>query len=204
MSAMNSHPRERDVARVTTGTSTLGRLLVLLGFDAAIVDGILGDLTEEHARRRDARGALQASAWYAREVARSLPHWVVVGFRRGDAFTRMRIAGVLALTMSIATSAVIAYLSRDGSPASIVLGGGDPIEGVVINHTEATVLQTSVLDDRGHRLPSAHVAFRQVSGAPLTLSSTGIIHCTENSDATVRATAHGGWRQPHRALSPGA
>ncbi len=173
------------------GSSLLEELLIQLGFDDVFVDGVLGDLAEECAERREAHGVARANAWRVREVVRSLPHWIRSALRRGDLNTRLRVAGVLALLVSLAASGMIAYAMRDGAPSAIVLGGGDPIEGVVVNHTEPTMLRADLLDDRGRRLIGDTIEFRQISGAPVSLSRKGEVHCRANVDATIRATAGG-------------
>ncbi len=176
---------------LAAGSSLLEKLLIQLGFDDVFIDGVIGDLAEEHAERREAHGAVHANAWRVREIGRSLPHWIRSALQRGDLDTRLRVAGVLALFVSIAVSGVIAYAMRDGAPSAIVLGGGDPVEGVVVNHTEPTMLRADLLDDRGHRLVGDTIEFRQIAGAPVSLSPRGVIHCRSNADATIRATAGG-------------
>lgn len=176
---------------LATRSSLFERVLAVLGFDDAFIDSIAGDLAEEHAERLEAQGALRANAWRIGEVARSLPHWIRNCFERGDLNTKLRIAGAVALVLSIATSAVIAFVTRDGAPAAIVLGGGDPVEGVVVNHTEPTLLRADVLDARGHRLAGDSIRFRQITGAPVSMSANGLVHCRSNADAVIRATAEG-------------
>ena len=186
--------RGDERARVVSnegGTPLPDRMLGVLGFDRVFIDAVLGDLAEERALRVEKSGALPAGAWHAREVARSLPHWILTAFRRGDLHMRLRIAGVLAFLVSLAASVVIAFITRDGPPAAIVLGNGDPVEGVVINNAQPTQLQTSILDARGHRLSTDPVQFTRVSGASIALSPNGVIHCERNADAIVRATVRG-------------
>jgi hypothetical protein len=178
-------------AASAAGSPFLDRFLVQLGFDRVFIDSVLGDLAEERAEYALTHGTLFARGRNAWEIARSLSYLLATGFVRGNTEVRMRIAGAIAFVLFLSTSAVIAFLSRDGLPATIVLGGGDRAEGMVVNSLQTTQLQTHVLDDRGHRLPTQPVRFEWVSGAPIALSPTGVIRCDANSDAIVRATTRG-------------
>jgi hypothetical protein len=74
----------------------------------------------------------------------------------------------------------------DGSPARIVVGVADT---VVVNSRRPTPLPARVLDADGRALDAATaVRFRRTGGAPVPVSASGIVTCTEPGDAVVRAT----------------
>jgi hypothetical protein len=88
-------------------------------------------------------------------------------------------------TFSVLT---FAWLTRNGPPASLVVGGGIYSDGIVVNNIGPVQLSTSVLDASGHGLERTDVRYQRISGAPIQVSTRGVIKCTRPGDAIVRAS----------------
>lgn len=72
-----------------------------------------------------------------------------------------------------------------GPPARLVAGRGDT---VIVNSRRPVQLPMRVLDEAGHHLDSTGVHYEWVAGAPVSVSTTGVVNCAEPGDATVRAS----------------
>jgi hypothetical protein len=188
---MRSVPsREPSVTTAPKTKSALvtERALVALGGDPAFITDLLGDLSEEYTFRAAHDGVYAARLWYVREVVRSTPHLVWNAIRHGAPSARARLAGsilAVVVTLSVLT---VAWVTRNGPPASLVVGGGIYSEGIVVNNLGPVQLSMRVLDARGHRLERTEVRYQQVSGAPIQVSTRGVIKCTRPGDAIVRAS----------------
>ena len=164
------------------------RLLLACGADPEFIDGVFGDLAEEHAVRLARDGARAAASWRTRELLRSMPHLIRSALRQGGprAYARLAaLAAMVALSLGV-VGAVI--LLRDGAPARIDAGHGGTPDGIVVNHTRPVQLEVRVLDKAGHLLSSDSVRFAWASGSPMTISPTGVLTCSGRGDATVRAS----------------
>jgi hypothetical protein len=182
-----SHPAMP--AALKTGSPRLAeRVLLALGSDPDFITDLLGDLSEEYADRAASNGVWAARSWCACEVMRSTPHLVWNAIRHGTPSTRARLfASMLAIvvTLSLLT---LAWLTRNGPPARMVVGAGIDSDGVVVNNVEPVQLSLRVLDAAGHRLERTDVRFQRMSGAPVPVSRRGVIKCTQRGDAVVRAS----------------
>jgi len=164
------------------------RALLALGGDPAFITDLLGDLSEEYTYRAAHDGVYAARLWYVREVVRSTPHLVWNAIRHGAPAARARLAGsilAVVVTLSVLT---LAWLTRNGPPASIVVGGGIDSDGIVVNNLGPVQLSMLVFDARGHRLERTDVHYQRVTGAPIQVSTRGVIKCTRRGDAIVRAS----------------
>jgi hypothetical protein len=188
---MRSIPsREPSVTTAPKTKSALvtERALLALGGDPAFITDLLGDLSEEYTCRAAHDGVYAARLWYVREVVRSTPHLVWNAIRHGAPSARARLAGsilAVVVTLSVLT---VAWVTRNGPPASLVVGGGIYSDGIVVNNLGPVQLSMSVRDARGHRLERTDVRYQQVSGAPIPVSPRGAIKCTRPGDAIVRAS----------------
>ncbi len=72
-----------------------------------------------------------------------------------------------------------------GRPAHLVAGIADTI---VVNNVVPVQLPMHVFDAAGHALPHTGVRFQWTSGAPVPVSSRGVVTCTHAGDATLRAS----------------
>jgi hypothetical protein len=81
--------------------------------------------------------------------------------------------------------AVLSFAACKGPPARLVAGIADT---VVVNNRRAVQLPIHVLDAAGHVLPDTGVRYRWTAGTPISVSSTGVVTCTQSGDATVRAS----------------
>jgi hypothetical protein len=164
------------------------RLLHSLGAHPAFADALLGDLAEERARRAAEQGSTAARWWYAREALRSAPHLLWNALRHGGPRGRARAAVALAAVALVPTVATLALL-RGPAPARLVVdgqsGGGD---GIVLNTTHPVRLAMRVFDAKGGSLPSKDVRFRWLAGNPLSVAPSGVVTCSGQADATLRAS----------------
>jgi hypothetical protein len=164
------------------------RALLALGGDPAFIADLLGDLSEEYTYRVAHDGVYAAKLWYVREVVRSTPHLVWNAIRRGTPTARARLAAsILAVVVSFSVL-TLAWLTRSGPPASLLVGGGIESDGIVVNNLGPVQLSMLVLDARGHRLARTEVRYQRISGAPIQVSARGMIKCTRRGDALVRAS----------------
>jgi hypothetical protein len=188
---MRSIPSPQPSA--TTAPKTISalvteRALLALGGDPAFVSDLLGDLSEECAYRAAHDGVYAARLWYVREVVRSTPHLVWNAIRHGTPAARVRLAGsMLAVAVTFSVLA-LAWLTRNGVPATLLVGGAIDSDGIVVNNLGPVQLSTRVLDARGHRLERTDVRYQRISGAPIQISTRGVIKCTRRGDAIVRAS----------------
>lgn len=165
------------------------RLLHSLGAHPSFADALLGDLTEERARRARERGGLSAELWYLHQALRAVPHLLLNALRHGGALGRVRAMTLLLGVAAVPALATLA-LMRDLPPARLVVdgqGGGE--EGIVLNSRHPIQLAVRALDEKGRTLPRATVDYRWVGGMELPVTSRGIVTCTGGGDAEVRASA---------------
>jgi len=168
-------------------TSWAERILLGLGAHPAFAESVLGDLAEERALRMTDQGMTAARLWYAREVFRSAPYLLWSALRHGDSRGRTRAAAVLAVVALVPTVALTALLLRNGPPARLVVGTGDPAAGLIVNSRRPVQVSTTVFDVAGHTLPSAGVRYQWTSGTPVSVTPTGVVTCAQPGDASVRA-----------------
>jgi hypothetical protein len=167
---------------------TADRALLAIGGDPAFVTDLLGDLREEYADRTASDGIWAARLWYAGELTRSIPHLVWNAIRRGTPGARARLAAyILAVVLSLSVL-TIAWVIRNGPPASLVVGEGSDSGGIVINNLGPVQLSMRVLDARGHGLERTDVRYQRIWGVPITVSTRGIVQCKHRGDAIVRAS----------------
>lgn len=175
-------------ARKSNSALLADRVLLALGGDPAYIADLLGDLSEEYTYRAAHDGVYAAGLWYVREVVRSTPHLVWNAIRHGTPSARARLAAyILAVIVSLSVL-TIAWVTRSGPPASLVVGGGIDSDGIVVNNLRSVQLSMRVLDTRGHHLEQAEVRYQRISGAPIQVSTRGVIKCTRPGDAIVRAS----------------
>jgi hypothetical protein len=169
-------------------SSSTERLLQSLGAHPSFSDAVLGDLAEERARREAESSALAARCWYASEAFRSVPHLLWNALRHGGPRGRVRAASVLAAVACIPAIAAIALLLRNGPPARLVIDARYVTNGFIVNSVRPVRMSMKVVDATGHALDSTGVHYARVSGIPVSVTSTGIITCTQAGDATLRAS----------------
>jgi hypothetical protein len=182
--------RQPEIATAAKTNSALitDRALLALGSDPAFIADLLGDLSEEYADRATRDGICAARLWYVSELVRSSPHLVWNAIRHGTPSARARLAAyILAVIVSLSVL-TIAWVTRNGPPASLVVGGGIDSDGIVVNNLGPVQLSMSVRDARGHRLERTDLRYQQVSGAPIPVSPRGAIKCTRRGDVIVRAS----------------
>ena len=156
--------------------------------DSAFVADLLGDLSEEYADRAASDGIWAARLWYVRELTRSTPHLVWNAIRHGTPSARARVAAyILAVVVSLSVL-TIAWLTRNGPPTRLVVGGEIDSDGIVVNNLGPVHLSLRVLDAAGHRLKQTDVRYQRVSGVPISVSTRGIVQCKQRGDAVVRAS----------------
>jgi hypothetical protein len=81
--------------------------------------------------------------------------------------------------------ALLVMAACKGPPARLVAGIGDT---VVVNNLRPVQLPMRVVDRAGHHLDSTGVRYQWMAGAPVSVSTTGVVKCTQPGDATVRAS----------------
>jgi len=183
----------RQPAAATTAPKTRSalvteRALLALGGDPAFITDLLGDLSEEYTYRAEHDGIYAARFWYVREVLRSTPHLAWDAIRHGAPAARARLAGSILAVVATFSVLTFAWLTRNGPPASLVFGGGIDSDGIVVNNLGPVQLPILVVDARGHRLARTEVRYQRISGAPIQISTRGVIKCTRPGDAIVRAS----------------
>jgi hypothetical protein len=188
MRSLPSRQPSVTIAPKTKSALVTERALLALGGDPAFITDLLGDLNEEYTHRAAQDGVHAARLWYLREMVRSTPHLVWNAIRHGTPNARARLlASMLAIVVTF-SSLTVAWLTRNGPPARMVVGAGIDSDGVVVNNVEPVQLSLRVLDAAGHRLEQTDVRFQRMSGAPVPLSPRGVIKCTQRGDAVVRAS----------------
>jgi hypothetical protein len=184
------HPRQPTIATAAKTNSALltERVLLALGGEPAFIADLLGDLSEEYTYRAARDGVYAARLWYVREMVRSTPHLVWNAIRHGTPSARARLAASILAVVVTFSVLTFAWLTRNGPPASLLVGGGIGSDGIVVNNLGPVPLSMSVLDARGHRLERTEVRYQRISGAPIQVSTRGVIKCTRPGDAIVRAS----------------
>ena len=183
-----SHQRSVTTAPKTNSVLVAERVLLALGGEPAFIADLLGDLSEEYTYRAAHDGVYAARLWYVREMVRSTPHLVWSALRYGTPSARARLAASILAVVVTFSVLTFAWLTRNGPPASLVVGGGIGSDGIVVNNLGPVPLSMSVLDARGHRLERTEVRYQRISGAPIQVSTRGVIKCTRPGDAIVRAS----------------
>ncbi|HEU4565169.1 MAG TPA: permease prefix domain 2-containing transporter [Gemmatimonadaceae bacterium] len=163
-------------------------LLRAIGAEPAFAEAVLGDLAEEYALRASRDGEAAARWWYAREALRSTPHLIRSAARHARRHRPALVAAWLAGGALAAALVLLALFGGHGPPAQLVVGTGDDAEGVVLNHLRPVQLPARVLDAKGHPLERTGVHYQWTSGAPVSVSASGVVTCTQHGDATVRAS----------------
>jgi hypothetical protein len=184
------HARQPGTATAPETKSRLlsDRALLALGGDPAFIADFLGDLREEYTYRAARYGVHSARWWYAREVLRSTPHLVWNAIRHGTPNARARLAASILAVVVAFSVLTLAWLTRKGPPASLVVGGGVHSDGIIVNNVGPMQLSMRVLDETGHLLEGTEVRYRLVSGVAIPVTSRGVIKCTQRGDAIVRAS----------------
>ena len=131
---------------------------------------------------------MAAGWWYAREAFRSAPHLLWNALRHGGAGGRTRATAVLVGMALVPSIVVSALLLRAGPPARLVLGVGGSSNEIIVNSVRPVRLSMRALDARGRVLRDTGVRYQWVSGAPITISTAGVVTCTRHGDADVRAS----------------
>jgi hypothetical protein len=188
MRSLPSRQPSVTTAPKTKSALVTERALLALGGDPAFITDLLGDLSEEYTHRAAHDGPFAARFWYLRELVRSVPHLVWNSMRRGTPSARARLAASILTVVATFSVLIFAWLTRNGPPASLVVGGGIYSDGIVVNNLGPVQLSMSVLDARGHRLERTEVRYQRISGAPIQVSPRGVIKCTRPGDAIVRAS----------------
>ncbi len=168
------------------------RLLRGIGAHPAFAESVLGDLTEERARRTEEQGAYAARLWYLREALRSAPHLAWNAVRHGGARGRMRVMALAAAVALVPAVALLVLTGRDEVPARLAMepqGTRGAEDGIVLNSVHAVQLFMHVFNAKDQPLPPLGVQYRWVSGTPLYVSPQGAVTCRDEGDATIRATA---------------
>ena len=181
------HPRIAAAPKTNSALLT-DRALLALGGDPALIADLLGDLSEEYTYRALHDGVYAAKLWYVREVVRSTPHLVWNAIRHGTPVARARLAASMLAVVVTFSVLTLAWLTRNGPPASLVVAGGIDSDGIVVNNLGPVQLSMRVLDASGHRLERTEVRYQRISGAPIQVSTRGVIKCTRRGDAIVRAS----------------
>jgi hypothetical protein len=164
------------------------RALLALGGDQAFITDLLGDLSEEYTYRAAHDGVYAARFWYLREMVRSTPHLVWNAIRHGTPSARARVAASILTVVVTLLVLTVAWITRNGPPARLLVGAGMDSDGIVINNLGPVQLSMRVLDARGHRLERTDVSYQRLSGAGTQVSTRGVIKCTRPGDAIVRAS----------------
>jgi hypothetical protein len=175
-------------AQKTKSALVTERALLALGSDPAFIADLLGDLSEEYTHRAAHDGVYAARLWYVREVVRSTPHLVWNAIRYGTPSARARLAASILAVVVTFSVLTLAWLTRNGPPTSLLVGTGIGSDGLVVNNLGPVQLSMRVLDARGHHLALTEVRYRRISGAPIQVSTRGVIKCTRPGDAIVRAS----------------
>jgi len=93
--------------------------------------------------------------------------------------------------MTLVAVALVAIGMRDGPPARLVAGRAN---AVVVNSQRPMQLPFRVLDAGGRSLGSSRVVYEWLSGAPASVSESGVVTCSERGDP-VEAVDMGGERE---------
>lgn len=163
------------------------QVLQALGVDPTFAEVVLGDLAEERAERTASDGVGAARRWYVGQALRSAPHliWSATRHPAGRARMAAVVIGSLAGMALVAFAVQAALPTRDGPPAQLIAGTRDT---VVVNNRRPVPLSMRVLDEAGRLLPDSGVRYAWVAGAPLSVSTRGVVTCARDGDATVRAS----------------
>jgi hypothetical protein len=160
-----------------------------LGVDPILAEQVLGDLAEAYDEDVASNGRAAASYRYAVDLCRSAPHLGWSALRDSGPRERARLAACAGGLALMGTLVMTASDMRDGPPARLLTNPGGAADGIVVNNMRPVQLPVQVVDAKGRRLQKPTVGYRWTSGAPLTLSPSGVITCSENGDAVVRAAA---------------
>ena len=175
-------------SRRTASPPAVDRALQAIGADPSFAEAVLGDLSEEFAMRAERDGWGAARWWYVREAARSTPHLLRSALRSASPARRARWAAYVAGSVALAAAAIVLVMAASAGPPARLVAGDGGAEGVTVNNRFPVALPLRVLDARGRELDGRAVRYRWTSGAPVTLSPTGVITCTRQGDLTVRAS----------------
>ena len=168
------------------------RLLRGIGADPAFTDDVLGDLTQERARRRDDGGAFAASVWYLAEIVRAVPHLAWNAVRHGGERGRARVFAIVAAIALAPVAVLMVVNAHFAAPTRLVVEGQrgiDLADGLIINSRRPIRLVTHAFDARGRPLGTNVVRYERIGDAPLDVKPDGVITCLGEGDASLRATA---------------
>jgi hypothetical protein len=177
----------RPHPRASAPTSRFEDFLRAIGVHPTVAEQLTGDLAEGYREDWAREGRVRAAINVADRALRSLPHlaWSVV--RDGGPDERAQLAGwMTGVALVVALFIGVAGM-RKGPPARLMYGGQSAGK-IVVNHHTAAQLALRVVDARGHRLDSARITYRWLGGAPLPVSSSGVVTCRMAGDAVVRAS----------------
>jgi hypothetical protein len=182
MMHIRPHPRAEAPA------SRPESLLRAIGVHPTVAEQFWGDVVENYRMDVASQGSLRGAINLADEVLRSLPHFAWSIARDGGAAERARLGAWVTGVALLGSLGFGLAAMRKGPPALLTLGG-QGVDKVVVNHRRGAQLPIRVVDARGHRLDSVHVSYQWIGGAPLAVSRTGVVTCSEAGDAVVRASA---------------
>jgi hypothetical protein len=188
MRSLPSRQPSVTTAPKTKSALVTERALLALGGDPSFITDMLGDLNEEYTYRAAQDGVHAARFWYLCEMVRSTPHLVWNAIRHGTPSARVRLAASILAVVVTFSVLTLAWATRNGPPASLVVGGGIDSDGIVVNNLGPVQLSMLVVDARGHRLERTQVRYQRISGAPIQVSMRGVTKCTRPGDAIVRAS----------------
>jgi hypothetical protein len=98
---------------------------------------------------------------------------------------------------------VVAGIATALTIAMVALGGGEPVpvrlefdgqrtahaaDGVIVNSRHPVVLAMRALDAKGKALSAADVRYQWMAGNPISVSTNGVITCSQTGDALLRAS----------------
>lgn len=178
--------RPSRAALLPRAVSLPEQLLLALGADPAMLDAVVGDLTEEHALRVRRDGPWAARRWLAGQVVRSTPGLVAGAWARGTPAQRRRLAGVAAGLALLAALGPVAWQARRGPAVHLATGRG---AAVTVSGFRPVQLPLEVRDVRGHLLRDVTVTWDVDSGRAALITPRGVATCTGRGDVHVRARA---------------
>ncbi len=85
----------------------------------------------------------------------------------------------------VTASLLLTLAACHGPPARLIAGLADT---VIVNNVRPMQIPMHVFDAAGHGLPDTAVRFQWTSGAPIPVSTRGVVTCTHAGDATIRAS----------------
>lgn len=180
-----SGPMSGPKPAATYSHSTAEHLLHAIGADPRFTEAVFGDLAEEYALRAARDGTASARWWYGCEVVRSAPNFLSSWLRYASRHERARLTVVLGGLVLTSLVLIIARPTDKKMATRLFAGTSDT---VIVNSHTWEQLPVQVLDLAGRILNVTGVRYRQISGAPLRMSASGLVTCEQRGDALVRAS----------------